>query len=149
MVVALGEHVDYWSWLGWKAVFSALVYTERQRQYVTGFGIGSYTPQAVVNGRYDLMDSRTVELVITESGLALQVGLSEKSGRLPRYTSVVRHLSVLGKVGADGTFVATLELKLNPDWKLPALRAVALVQEISSRRIVGAVIAPLTNYRDF
>ena len=63
LVVALGEHVDYWNRLGWKDIFSALVYTERQRQYVTGFGTGSYTPQAVVNGRYELMGSRTVELV--------------------------------------------------------------------------------------
>ena len=90
-----------------------------------------------------------VVLVTTESGLASQVGRSEKSGRSLRYASVVRQLSALGKVGADGTFVATPVLKLNPDWKLPALRAVALVQEISSRRIVGAVIVPLTNYRDF
>ena len=90
-----------------------------------------------------------VVLVTTKSGLASQVGRSKKSGRPLRYASVVRQLSLLGKVGADGTFVATPVLKLNPDWKLPALRAVALVQEISSRRIVGAVIAPLTNYRDF
>ena len=100
-----------------------MVYTERQRQYVTGFGTGSYTPQAVVNGRYELRGSRTVELVAivvkaaktpqvsvsiivtsgtaqvrrcplpagtpaaqvvlvtTESGLASQVGRSEKPGR--------------------------------------------------------------------
>ena len=77
------------------------------------------------------------------------MGRSEKSGRHLRYASVVRQLSALGKVGADGIFVAAPELKLNPDWKLLDLRAVALVQEISSRRIVGAVIVPLTNYRDF
>ena len=134
LVVALGEHVDYWNRLGWKDIFSALVYTERQRQYVTGFGTGSYTPQAVVNGRYELVGSRTVELVAivvkavktpqvsvsitatgstaqmwecplpagtpaaqvvlvtTDSGLASQVGRSEKSGRPMRYTSVVRQL---------------------------------------------------------
>lgn len=186
LVVARGEHVDYWNRLGWKDLFSVLVYTERQRQYATGLGTGSYTPQAVVNGRYELMSSRTVEpvatevkaaktpqvsvsitatggtaqvwkcplpvgnpdaqvvLVTTESGLASQVGRSENSGRPLRHASVVRQLSVLGKVGADGTFVATPELKMNPDWKLPDLRAVALVQEISSRRIVGAIIVPLT-----
>ena len=66
LVVALGEHVDYWNRLGWKDIFSALVYTERQRQYTTGFGTGSYTPQAVVNGRYELVGSRTVELVLSQ-----------------------------------------------------------------------------------
>ncbi|WP_460504188.1 DUF1223 domain-containing protein, partial [Hymenobacter agri] len=61
-VIALGEHVDYWNRLGWKDGFSSSAYTERQRQYATGFGTGSYTPQAVVNGRYELVGSRTAEL---------------------------------------------------------------------------------------
>ena len=60
-----------------------------------------------------------VILVTIKSGSALQVGRSEKSGRPMRYASVVRQLDVLDKVKADGTFVATSELKLNPDWKLP------------------------------
>ena len=61
-VIALGEHVDYWNRLGWKDAFSASAYTERQRQYAAGFGTGSYTPQAVVNGRYEFVGSRTGEL---------------------------------------------------------------------------------------
>ncbi|MDQ2794757.1 MAG: DUF1223 domain-containing protein [Bacteroidota bacterium] len=64
-VIALGEHVDYWNRLGWKDGFSAAAYTARQRQYATGFGSGSYTPQAVVNGRYELVGSRTGELAAT------------------------------------------------------------------------------------
>ena len=62
-VVALGEHVDYWNRLGWKDGFSAPAYTARQQQYASGFGSGSYTPQAVVNGRYELVGSRTADLV--------------------------------------------------------------------------------------
>ena len=61
-VIALGEHVDYWNRLGWKDSFSAPAYTERQRQYAAGFGTGSYTPQAVVSGRYEFVGSRTGEL---------------------------------------------------------------------------------------
>lgn len=55
-----------------------MVYTERQRQYVTGFGTGSYTPQAVVNGRYELMGSRTVELVaiVVKAAKTPQVSVS-------------------------------------------------------------------------
>ena len=64
-VIALGEHVDYWNRLGWKDGFSSAAYTGRQRQYATGFGSGSYTPQAVVNGRYELVGSRTAELAAT------------------------------------------------------------------------------------
>ncbi|MBO2010022.1 DUF1223 domain-containing protein [Hymenobacter negativus] len=64
-VIALGEHVDYWNRLGWKDGFSSAAYTERQRQYAQGFGTGSYTPQAVVNGRYEFVGSRTGELAQT------------------------------------------------------------------------------------
>ncbi|WP_345235931.1 DUF1223 domain-containing protein [Hymenobacter saemangeumensis] len=57
-VVALGLHVDYWNRLGWKDSFSSSEFTERQRVYAQRFGEGSYTPQAVVNGRYELVGSR-------------------------------------------------------------------------------------------
>ena len=60
-----------------------------------------------------------VVLITTESCLTSQVGRSEKLPRPLRYASVVRQLDVLDKVKADGIFVATSELKLNPDWKLP------------------------------
>lgn len=184
-VIALGEHVDYWNRLGWKDGFSTPAYTERQRQYAQSFGTGSYTPQAVVNGRYEFVGSRTGELaqtvakaakapqaavsvsaregtaqvrvasvpagtaaaevvlVITESGLASQVGRGENAGRLLRHAAVVRQLMPLGKVGAAGTFTANPELKLSADWKRPNLRAVALVQEVVSRRIVGVAAVAL------
>ncbi|MDO7854143.1 DUF1223 domain-containing protein [Hymenobacter convexus] len=61
-VIVLGEHVDYWNKLGWKDAFSAPAFTARQRQYAQQFGTGSYTPQAVVNGRYELVGSHTSEL---------------------------------------------------------------------------------------
>ncbi|TGD83101.1 DUF1223 domain-containing protein [Hymenobacter wooponensis] len=57
-VLALGEHVDYWNRLGWKDPFSAAAFTERQRQYAAAFNTNSYTPQAVVNGRTELVGSR-------------------------------------------------------------------------------------------
>lgn len=184
-VIALGEHVDYWNRLGWKDGFSSAAYTERQRQYAQGFGTGSYTPQAVVNGRYEFVGSRTGELaqavakaakvpqaavavsagegtaqvrvtavpkgtaaaevllVITESGLASQVGRGENAGRLLHHAAVVRQLIPLGKVGADGALVASTKLALGHDWKRPNLRAVALVQEVVSRRIVGVAAVSL------
>lgn len=179
-VIALGEHVDYWNRLGWKDGFSSSAYTERQRQYATGFGTGSYTPQAVVNGRYEFVGSHAAELAatvakaakapravvsvavagstaqvrvsslpagtaaaevllaITESGLASQIGRGENSGLLLHHAAVVRQLVSLGKVAADGTFAANPALRLAADWKRPNLQVVALVQEVASRRIVGA-----------
>ncbi|MET4074791.1 DUF1223 domain-containing protein [Hymenobacter sp. UYCo722] len=185
-VIALGEHVDYWNRLGWKDGFSAPAYTERQRQYAAGFGSGSYTPQAVVNGRYELVGSRGTELAatiakaakapqavvsvvvsggtaqvrvssvppgtpatevllaITESDLASQIGRGENSGLLLHHAAVVRQLLPLGKVGAAGSFTASSALNLASAWKRPNLRVVALVQEIASRRIVGAATSAIS-----
>ena len=77
-VIALGEHVDYWNRLGWKDSFSSAAYTARQRQYATGFGTGSYTPQAVVNGRYELVGSRRADLAaaIAKAAKAPQAAVS-------------------------------------------------------------------------
>ncbi|MBC8085560.1 MAG: DUF1223 domain-containing protein [Hymenobacter sp.] len=184
-VLALGQHVDYWNRLGWKDPYSSPAFTQRQRDYAEGFGAGSYTPQAVVNGQYAFVGSRrqelaetvakaaraphatvrlsraatgslsvyvadlptakpaTVLLALTETGLSSQVGRGENSGRLLHHAAVVRELRPLGSVGADGTFVAAVPLKLNARWKAPNVRAVVLVQETGSRHIVGVGSLPL------
>lgn len=55
-VIVLGEHVDYWDGLGWKDRFSSRIFTDRQRDYVRAFHTDSaYTPQMVVDGRYELI----------------------------------------------------------------------------------------------
>jgi len=51
-VIALGLHVDYFNYLGWKDTFSAAAFTERQQEYSRTFGPDSvYTPQMIVDGR--------------------------------------------------------------------------------------------------
>ena len=51
-VVALGYHVDYWDYLGWKDTLGSPENTERQKHYGKAFGKREvYTPQAVINGR--------------------------------------------------------------------------------------------------
>lgn len=179
-VIALGEHVDYWNRLGWKDPFSSPQFSQRQREYAAGFGTGSYTPQAVVNGRYEFVGSQRAKLAeavaraaqapratvtlsrpsatalairvsqlptgtgptevllaLTETGLSTQVGRGENSGRLLHHAAVVRALGPLGTPATDGTFATTAPLQLNPTWKTANLRAVVLVQEKASRRIVG------------
>lgn len=55
-VVALSEHVDYWNRLGWKDPFSSSRFTERQEEYAQHFdGNGMYTPQAVIDGRWQVV----------------------------------------------------------------------------------------------
>src|SRR5882672_3676121 len=51
--VVLSEHVDYWNNLGWRDPFSQALFTDRQSRY----GSRIYTPQAVVDGRVDVLGS--------------------------------------------------------------------------------------------
>src|SRR5437763_742756 len=52
-LIVLSEHVDYWNSLGWKDPFSAALFSDRQGQYSGHI----YTPQAVVDGRADVLGS--------------------------------------------------------------------------------------------
>ncbi len=57
--LALSWHVDYWDYLGWKDTFGSPESTRRQRAYAVSLGSRSvYTPQAVINGRMDVVGSR-------------------------------------------------------------------------------------------
>ena len=57
-IVALSEHVDYWDSLGWRDPYSSAVFTERQEAYAPLLRRGNiYTPQAVVDGRSDVLGS--------------------------------------------------------------------------------------------
>lgn len=57
-VYVLEFHVDYWNYIGWKDVFGSKEYTLRQQQYADKFRLGStYTPQAIVNGKSELVGS--------------------------------------------------------------------------------------------
>jgi len=73
LIVGISEHVSYWNGLGWKDPFSDDLYTNRQNDYGTRFGLGSvYTPQMVVNGR---------EQFVGSDGRALQAALATESQR--------------------------------------------------------------------
>ena len=57
-VLTLGLHVTYWDGLGWRDRFGLPQADARQRRYVASLGLaGAYTPQAVVNGRADVLGS--------------------------------------------------------------------------------------------
>lgn len=62
-VIPLAYHVDYWNHGGWYDPFSQARWTARQAAYVRMFGLDSaYTPQAVVDGRVQLVGSRERDL---------------------------------------------------------------------------------------
>jgi len=61
-VYALSMHVDYWDYLGWKDPYSSKVFTDRQRDYGSAFGLRSiYTPQMIVNGTNEFVGSRRAQ----------------------------------------------------------------------------------------
>jgi hypothetical protein len=54
-IIVLGEHVDYWNYIGWTDRFSSKDFTQRQEQYARIFNLDSaYTPQMVIDGRTEL-----------------------------------------------------------------------------------------------
>ncbi|MEO5909623.1 MAG: DUF1223 domain-containing protein [Pelobium sp.] len=62
-VYVLAYHVDYWNRLGWKDKFSDHRFSERQSAYANNFRSSSvYTPQAVVNGKDEMVGSATGQL---------------------------------------------------------------------------------------
>ncbi len=57
-IYALSFHVDYWNRLGWTDPFSDESYSKRQNNYVQVLGLnGAYTPQLIVNGKYEFVGS--------------------------------------------------------------------------------------------
>jgi hypothetical protein len=82
-------------------------------------------------------DVAEVWLAITESGLATDVKAGENAGRHLVHGPIVRRLRSLGRV-AGGVFHADATIDAEAGWNANALRAVAFVQLVKSRRIVGA-----------
>ncbi len=57
-VIALGQHVDYWNYIGWADPFSSPLFSERQGDYGRAFNRdGVYTPQMVVDGEVEFIGS--------------------------------------------------------------------------------------------
>lgn len=87
-IVALAYHVDYWDYMGWTDPHGSRTNTERQRAYAKAFNAGTiYTPQAVINGRRDVVGSRAgdIDKAITDTTLAAipaSVALTLRGDRL-------------------------------------------------------------------
>lgn len=66
-IIVLSEHVDYWNSLGWKDPFSSAQFSERQEMYAHTFVADKYTPQVVIDGRWQVLGSDPKEV---ESAIA-------------------------------------------------------------------------------
>ena len=73
MVVPLAFHVDYWDELGWPDPFAAPAFTSRQHVYAVRGRV--YTPQAVVDGRTELVgsDARGLHHAVEQAALQTHV----------------------------------------------------------------------------
>jgi hypothetical protein len=107
-IIALGEHVDYWNYLGWRDRFSAPAFSARQARYqqrVFPRGV-VYTPQVVVDGVEETVGSdsaavrRVIERAVRRDKLGVQVRAVRAnaanvgvtvgvSGSIPRRAEVV------------------------------------------------------------
>ena len=50
-LILMGEHVDYWNYIGWTDRFSSKQFSERQGEYAKALHAQVYTPQMVIDGR--------------------------------------------------------------------------------------------------
>ncbi|RFP86874.1 DUF1223 domain-containing protein [Rhodobacteraceae bacterium 63075] len=83
-VLALGLHVDYWDYIGWKDVFASPAFSERQRSYArAGNRRSVYTPQMIVQGQQHVVGNHPLdvnELIARHQSQAPQVLLDVQSG---------------------------------------------------------------------
>ena len=68
-IIVLSEHVDYWDSQGWKDPFSSEQITYRQEMYAHALQVDKYTPQLVIDGRWQVLGSdwKAIESAITRA----------------------------------------------------------------------------------
>ena len=79
----------------------------------------------------------TVYLAVTEDNLMNNVSRGENKGRKLTHFGVVRQLTVLGSGKSNVRFTADKVIKLAPEWKPQALRAVVFTQSGRSHSILA------------
>jgi hypothetical protein len=82
-VVALAFHVDYWDSSGWRDRFELRQSVERQNVYVRNFHRASaFTPQFVIDGRKDAMDTNSIIQALQEPRDAVPVTLAVRDAQV-------------------------------------------------------------------
>jgi len=62
-LILLGEHVDYWNYIGWTDRFSSATFSQRQNSYAKGLHLATvYTPQMVIDGHLQLVGNGEAEV---------------------------------------------------------------------------------------
>ncbi len=115
-VIALGLHVDYWDYIGWKDEFADPAFSNRQRSYARVAGARSvYTPQMIVDGadhisgtkpmklmeRIDAHKARATPVTIWLTRDGDRVRIRAKSSEMLRRGATVRVATYLPKATVD------------------------------------------------
>lgn len=62
-VIALGMHVDYWDYIGWKDVFGSPAFSARQKAYAKAAKRRAiYTPQMIIDGQADVVGNHPMDV---------------------------------------------------------------------------------------
>jgi hypothetical protein len=103
-------------------------------------GKGNFSVKVGKLGGTTKGDAAEVWLAITETGLHSAVKRGENAGHDLFHAAVVRSMRKIGeaKGDAEASFAGDARVPLQKEWKRENLRAVLLVQEKKSRRILGA-----------
>lgn len=127
------------------AVKRAIRRPEHRVQIAVGFRRGpgdktiAATTRVTVPPEARFPDDAEVLLAVTQDGLESQVRGGENGGRRLRHSAVVRSLRPLGNLRAgDRDWSATSALDLSEEGEVGPSRIVVFVQELNSRRILGA-----------
>lgn len=115
---------------------------EATRAQAAAIEISMVTPEQI-NIRIQAPEATAGEvfLAITEDNLSTKVRAGENTGRELHHSSVVRKLDRLGQLH-QGSYAATIPLRLAKDWKQGDLRVVVFVQEPAEGKIIGAASIP-------
>jgi hypothetical protein len=93
------------------------------------------------------LENRTradIVVAIAETGLVSHVGGGENRGRTLPHSAVVRSLAAIAPFASNASHAhARADLPLGSGWRIPALRAIAFVQDRATLQIYGAGSTPL------
>lgn len=131
-IVGLSEHVDYWNKLGWVDPFSSVRFTNRQTAYATALHDDTYTPQAVIDGRFAVVGSSRTDVL---AAIRKAAGLPKAAVELA-WTPDLQITIPANPVAADGdVFVAITEDRLTSNVRRGENEGRVLNHDAVTRRV--------------
>jgi hypothetical protein len=136
-VFPLAFHVDYWDHIGWRDPFSSSEWSNRQRRYARALASGVYTPQLVVNGRWETVGSRRGEVTAAVREALARAPAAEVTLRLDAGPDAVDAEAAVRRGQAAAGRPAELWLALyQDDLETPVTRGENADRRLANDRVV-------------